>query len=134
MQTLFRKLGANVSLKSGEDSVAKEESEVHLSKRFVLKSLHSNPSIIGYVEQSLFALGKPQTFGATFDAMNVEQNGKVSWLEFRAFALMLNIKDENSIAADAQDELKRNGLKSKALLPCQLLHRNRISYPQDKLK
>ena len=57
-------------------------------------------------ERSLLALAKPQTFGATFDAMNVEKNGKVSWLEFRAFCTAVSLEDESSSAAVAQDELE----------------------------
>ena len=74
----------------------------------MLRSLHSNPSIVEWLqnERSLFALAKPQTFGATFDAMNVEKNGKVSWLEFRAFCTAVSLEDESSSAAVAQDELE----------------------------
>ena len=107
LRTLFRKLGANMSLKS-ESGDTKRESEPYLSKRYVLRSLHSNPSIVEWLqnERSLFALAKPQTFGATFDAMNVEKNGKVSWLEFRAFCTAVSLEDESSNAAVAQDELE----------------------------
>ena len=107
LRTLFRKLGANMSLKS-ESGDTKRESEPYLSKRYVLRSLHSNPSIVEWLqnERSLFALAKPQTFGATFDAMNVEKNGKVSWLEFRAFCTAVSLEDESSSAAVAQDELE----------------------------
>ena len=75
--------------------------KTHLEKRHVLKSLHTDRSIVNLLklEQSLSALAFPQTFGATFDALAVgsESGDKVSWLEFRAFCS--SVSDEQTVAS-----------------------------------
>ena len=112
LRTLFNKVGASLSNinnngnNNNNKAIEEEEEEKerqtnkkskgpYLSKRYILRALHSNPSIVALLDNEpiLFALCKPQSFGATFDTMNVEKDGKVSWLEFRAFCTA--VSDDN---------------------------------------